>query len=140
MPALNKATLFPARLGELRVLRRFVESFFSGAGLAHDDCLRVNLVLEELFTNTVKHGYQGECDAPIWIDLREAHGTLHVTYEDSAPPFNPYVGLPEFEPEATLRSRRIGGLGVLLTRKLANTRDYAYLYGRNRIRLEFLPG
>jgi hypothetical protein len=31
--------------------------------------------------------------------------------------------------------RKIGGLGVLLTRKLAASREYAYLYGRNRIRL-----
>ena len=140
MPQLNKATMLEARLSELRSLRRFVEGFFTGAGLAHDDCLRVNLVLEELFTNSVRHGYRGECDAPIWVSLRAAPGKLHVTYEDSAPPFNPYVGLPEFEPEATLRSRRIGGLGVLLTRRLAQSRDYAYLYGRNRIRLEFLPG
>ena len=29
----------------------------------------------------------------------------------------------------------IPGLGVLLTRELAATRDYAYLFGRNRIRL-----
>ena len=88
----------------------------------------------------MRHGYLGECDAPIWVTLRSAPGGLEVTYEDSAPPFNPYVGLPEFAPEATLRTRRIGGLGVLLTRKLASSRDYAYLYGRNRIRLEFLPG
>jgi anti-sigma regulatory factor (Ser/Thr protein kinase) len=132
--------MFPARLGELRSLRRFLEGFFAAAGLAHDDCLRVNLVLEELFTNTVKHGYREECDAPVWVTLRTAPGVLHVTYEDSAPPYNPYVGLPEFVPEATLRSRRIGGLGVLLTRRLAKSRDYAYLFGRNRIRLEFLPG
>jgi anti-sigma regulatory factor (Ser/Thr protein kinase) len=140
MPTFDKATMFHARLRELRTLRGFLERFFAAAGLAHDDCLRVNLVLEELFTNTVKHGYQGECDAPVWISLRAAAGALQVTYEDSAPPFNPYVGLPEFEPEATLRSRKIGGLGVLLTRRLAKSRDYAYLFGRNRIRLEFLPG
>lgn len=140
MPDLDKATMFYARMGELRSLRRFLEAFFARAGLAHDDCLRVNLVLEELFTNTVKHGYREECDAPVWVRLRTAPGRLQVTYEDSAPPFNPYVGLPDFAPEATLRSRRIGGLGVLLTRRLAKSRDYAYLYGRNRIRLEFLPG
>ena len=140
MPELNKATLFPARLGELRTLREFLERFCALAEVATDDCLRVNLVLEELFTNTVRHGYRGECDDPIWVTLRAAPGALHVTYEDSAPPFNPWVGLPEFAPDATLRSRRIGGLGVLLTRKLANTRDYAYLYGRNRIRMQFVPG
>jgi anti-sigma regulatory factor (Ser/Thr protein kinase) len=126
---------------ELRALRRFLEGFFARADLPHDDCLRVNLVLEELFTNTVKHGYRGECDAPIWIGLRLTPSGVQVTYEDCAPPFNPYASLPaEFSPEATLRSRKLGGLGVLLTRKLAKSRDYAYLYGHNRIRLEFLPG
>lgn len=132
--------MFPAKLGELRTLRGFLEAFCADAGLAHDDCLRVNLVLEELFTNTVRHGYGGESDAPIWVTLSAAQGALSVTYEDSAPPFNPYVGLPEFAPDSTLRSRKIGGLGLLLARKLANSRDYTYLYGRNRIRLKFVPG
>ena len=139
MPELNKATLFPARLGELRALREFLERFCALAEVATDDCLRVNLVLEELFTNTVRHGYRGDSDAPIWVTLETRPGALYVTYEDAAPPFNPWVGLPEFAPDATLRSRRIGGLGVLLTRKLARTRDYAYLYGRNRIRLALNP-
>jgi len=31
--------------------------------------------------------------------------------------------------------RKIGGLGCWLTRKLGGSREYAYLYGRNRIRL-----
>jgi len=59
---------------------------------------------------------------------------VYVTYEDTAPPFNPYA-LFTGAPDTTLTSRKIGGLGVLLTRELASTRDYAYLYGRNRIRL-----
>ena len=140
MPNLSKATLFHAKLGELRALRAFLEAFFAEAGLAHDDCLRVNLVLEELFTNTVRHGHRGDSEAPIWIALSAADGLLQVTYEDSAPPFNPYGSLPDFMPDTTLRTRKIGGLGLLLTRKLANSRDYAYLYGRNRIRLQFVPG
>jgi hypothetical protein len=37
--------------------------------------------------------------------------------------------------DATVSMRKIGGLGVLLTRELAASRDYAYLFGRNRIRL-----
>jgi hypothetical protein len=35
--------------------------------------------------------------------------------------------------------RKIGGLGVLLTKELAASRDYAYLFGRNRIRLTLAP-
>jgi anti-sigma regulatory factor (Ser/Thr protein kinase) len=105
--------------------------------MQRQDCLRLNLVLEELFTNTVRHGHRGDCDAPIWIALERAEDGVRVVYEDNAPPFNPYAytRLPEVAPDATLSMRKIGGLGVLLTRELAASRDYTYLFGRNRIRL-----
>jgi len=37
--------------------------------------------------------------------------------------------------DTTVSMRKIGGLGVLLTKELAASRDYAYLFGRNRVRL-----
>jgi anti-sigma regulatory factor (Ser/Thr protein kinase) len=89
----------------------------------------MNLVLEELFTNTVRHGHRGDSDSPVWVTLAATPGNLQLTYEDNAPPFNPYTS------EITVDAHTVGGLGVLLTRKLAVLREYAYLYGRNRIRL-----
>ncbi|MGH8704855.1 MAG: ATP-binding protein, partial [Burkholderiales bacterium] len=67
----------------------------------------------------------------------KAVDAIRLDYEDTAPPFNPYARLPEDPPDTTIEMRRIGGLGVLLTRELAATRDYAYVFGRNRIRLRF---
>src|SRR5215216_1794635 len=94
--------VFPARLGELARVRSFLEGFCAEERLAPDHCLRLNVVLEELFVNTVQHGHKTNCEAPVWISLG---------------------------------AEAAGGLGVLLTRELAATRDYAYLFGRNRIRL-----
>ena len=133
---------FLARLEQLRQVRSFLEGFCADSGLARAECLRLNLVLEELFTNTVRHGHRGDCDAPIWIGLQRAEDGVRVVYEDKAPPFNPYAytRLPEVAPDATLSMRKIGGLGVLLTRELAASRDYAYLFGRNRIRLTMAAG
>lgn len=131
MPALSRTAMFPARLEKLRALRGFVEEFCTGAGVGSDHCLRLNVVLEELFTNTVRHGHRGDSDAPVWVTLDAVEGRVKLTYEDTAPPFNPYGQLPD----DTLEMRNAGGLGVLLTRKLAASREYAYLYGRNRIRL-----
>ena len=37
--------------------------------------------------------------------------------------------------EALAETRREGGLGVLLAHGLTTATDYAYLFGRNRIRL-----
>jgi anti-sigma regulatory factor (Ser/Thr protein kinase) len=127
--------MFLARLDQLRALRLFLEAFCTEAGVGQDHCLRMNLVLEELFTNTVRHGHRGDSDAPVWVTISAAGKALNLTYEDNAPPFNPYGRPPDAPPDTTVKMRRIGGLGVLLTRKLATSREYAYLYGRNRIRL-----
>jgi serine/threonine-protein kinase RsbW len=127
--------MFLARLDRLRALRQFLESFCAEAALAQDPCLRLNLVLEELFTNTVRHGHRGDSDTPVWVTLTAGPASLNLTYEDAAPPFNPYGTPPDAPPDTTVKMRKIGGLGVLLTRKLASSREYAYLYGRNRIRL-----
>lgn len=130
---------FLARLDQLRLVQAFLEAFCADSGLRRQECLRLNLVLEELFTNTVKHGHGGDCDAPVWIGLTRGDTVVQVVYEDKAPPFNPYARLPEDPPDTTLELRKIGGLGVLLTKELAASRDYAYLFGRNRIRLTLAP-
>ena len=126
---------FLARLDQLRPVQAFLEAFCADSGLPREECLRLNLVLEELFTNTVKHGHRGDCDAPVWIGLTRADGAVQVVYEDKAPPFNPYARLSEPVVDTTVSMRKIGGLGVLLTKELAASLDYAYLFGRNRIRL-----
>ena len=131
----DRAAQFLARLDQLRPMQRFLERFCAESGLSRAAYLRLNLVLEELFTNTVRHGHRGDCDAPIWIAVSRSGDTLSVLYEDKAPPFNPYARLTEPVVDTTVSMRKIGGLGVLLTMELAASRDYAYLFGRNRIRL-----
>jgi len=131
----DRAEQFLARLDQLRPMQRFLETFCADSRLPRAAYLRLNLVLEELFTNTVKHGHRGDCDAPVWIAVSHGGDNLSVVYEDKAPPFNPYARLSEPVVDATVSMRKIGGLGVLLTKELAASRDYAYLFGRNRIRL-----
>lgn len=127
--------MLPARMVALRPMREFIETFCTAEGVPRPQLLRLNLVLEELFTNTVRHGHRGDCDEPVWVTLEAGPGELRLTYEDVAPPFNPYARLRDASPDNTLERLKVGGLGVLLTRELAATRDYAYLFGRNRIRL-----
>lgn len=133
MPVVLRTTMFPAKIAQLHELRAFLETFCAEAGIDRDGCLRLNLVLEELFTNSVRHGYRGDSDAPIWVSLgAQEGGQVAVSYEDTAPPFNPYA---RASPDTTQEIGKLGGRGVLLLQRLSATRDYAYLYGRNRIRL-----
>lgn len=124
---------FSAQRSELGRVKRFLEQFCAEEGVSRERCLRLNVVLEELFVNTIKHGKRGDGDAPVWVSLGAEGESLSVVYEDAAPPFNPYAWLAKGSPDAG--GLRPGGLGVLLTRELSATRDYAYIFGRNRIRL-----
>jgi hypothetical protein len=65
-------------------------------------------------------------------------GKVSLTYEDFAPPFNPFARATREMLEALAETRREGGLGVLLAHGLTATADYAYLFGRNRIKLTLI--
>jgi serine/threonine-protein kinase RsbW len=127
--------MFPSRLEAWRKARRFIEDFCAGSGVRRESGLKANLVVEELFLNTVKHGHRGGSDAPIWIRLTAEGGQVWLTYEDNAPPFNPFSAARREMLEALAETRREGGLGVILAQGVTASADYAYVYGRNRIRI-----
>lgn len=131
----SRSGMFPSRQEAWRTARAFVERFAREAGLERDRGLRTNLVVEELFMNTVQHGHRGGSDAPVWITLERRDGHVRLVYEDNAPPFNPFGRVPQ-DLKKLQEERREGGLGVVLAHALTASADYAYLFGRNRISLE----
>src|SRR5690606_19975307 len=96
--------------------------------------LRAELVIEELFTNTVRHGYRGECDHPVWLHALPSPGTLCLTYQDAASPFDP---LAVELAEAATAARCIGGQGIRLIRSLASSVAYRRAEERNILTLLF---
>jgi anti-sigma regulatory factor (Ser/Thr protein kinase) len=114
----------------------FAERVCAGVGGGRADALRLTLVLEELFTNTVAHGHGRDSEAPIHVTLEARAGGIAVTYEDTAPPFDPFAAAVEPPGEAVaVEDRPVGGLGLALVARLSRERGYAYAHGRNRISL-----
>ena len=116
----------------------FVETFCARAGVAHDDALRVTLIVEELFTNTVAHGHRGDCDAPVTVALAAREEALLLYFEDAAPAFDPRprMAAAPASLEAPLESRPVGGLGLHLVARVASDVRYAHEDGRNRLWIE----
>lgn len=130
---LNSSTRrFPARLASLVDVLSHTVAICKQAGLNNDEKLRVELVVEELFTNSVLHGYGQDCDEPVWIAADNNNGALCITYQDAAPAFNP------LDRPADRVAPVIGGLGVTLVESFADTR-YLYQDGRNTLILTFPP-
>ena len=113
----------------------FAEDFCRQHGIVHDDRLRLTLVVEELFTNTVEHGHGGDSEALIRLELRAADADLALLYEDAAPPFDALAHLAEQPPslDDALDARSPGGLGIHLVEQLATSARYAREDGRNRL-------
>jgi serine/threonine-protein kinase RsbW len=131
-PAIER---FPARKEQLGAIRAFLDAYCRRQGLAPESNVRLNVVLEELFTNTVLHGHGHPSALPVWVALAADGERVRVTYEDCAPPFNPLAFSAEPGLSAQVERRPVGGLGVVLARELSSGLEYAYLFGRNRVRL-----
>ena len=120
----------------------FVASFCDRHGIAHDDTLRLTLIVEELFTNSVAYGYGGESDAPIELTLSVGTADVMLVYADAAPPFDPLSRppVPPADLAAPLESLPVGGLGVHLVRQLVASARYAREDDRNRLWLAVRRG
>ena len=133
--------IFKARLALLADAAAFIEDFCAQNGVASREALRLMLIVEELFTNTVTHGYQGDCDASIRVALSVDSGAVALFYEDAAPRYDPLSRLaPAADEDASIRSRPVGGLGVLLVTQIAQNARYAYEDGWNRLWLKLSSG
>src|SRR4051794_6545709 len=117
----SQQAVFPARLASVPGTAAFVQSFCAQHAVSRDDALRLTLIIEELFTNTVTHGYGADCDAEVTIDLTLIDDGVSLLYEDRAPHFDPLARSPatiasDVQP---LEARSVGGLGVRLISELA---------------------
>jgi serine/threonine-protein kinase RsbW len=127
---------FRGRLASFGEVREWAEAFATAAGADRAVVLRVILVLEELFTNTVTHGYPVGIEGPVWVTLAREAGAIEVTYEDQAPAFDPLTDAPvPSEHPLAHEERPLGGLGVALIRGLSASARYARVGDRNRVTL-----
>jgi anti-sigma regulatory factor (Ser/Thr protein kinase) len=136
MAAADACTVL-ARMEGLPEAIAFVEAFCADRGVAGSDGLRLSLLVEELFTNTVTHGHGGDCDAPVRIGLRVDPTHVELSYEDSCPPFDPldHVARSPIDPAADLADRPVGQLGLALVVSMAERAAYVRADGCNRVRL-----
>jgi anti-sigma regulatory factor (Ser/Thr protein kinase) len=127
--------VFAARMEAFPRVAALVEEAGAAAGFGREDRLRLRLVVEELFTNTVAHGHGQDSDAPVRLVCAIRPGEVTLTYEDSAPPYDPLGPGPSSEATLAAEHRPPGGFGVALVASLARDLRYTYANGKNRLLL-----
>ena len=133
---------FEARLERFFELRDYAERRCAEAGFERAAIDRLVLVLEELFANTVEHGYsrlsEASAERPVWLTLTPAMGRMEVVYEDAGPEYDPFRRAAAPDYSGPVDSWQVGGLGVALVIRLGRNVRYERVEGRNRIRFTML--
>jgi anti-sigma regulatory factor (Ser/Thr protein kinase) len=100
--------------------------------------LDLNLALEELFTNAVRHGGCEGMEEAVEVRLRAALDGVRVEFRDRGRPFDPAM-VPAPDLRAPLETRRAGGLGIHLVRAIMRDIRYQRAGEWNRITMRLRP-
>jgi serine/threonine-protein kinase RsbW len=109
---------------ELERLIAWIGRFCAQNGLDRDVEFDLNLAIEELFSNSVRHGGCGGMRDAAQVRLRLIDEGVSVEYSDRGAAFNP-LDAPEPDLTAPLLERSPGGLGVHIVRRVVE--DIRYL-------------
>ena len=106
-----------ADLDSLNDVLAFVDGEMERAGCSMKLMTQVDMAVEEIFVNIARYAYQ-----------------IVVGFADRGRPFNP---LDRKDPDVTLdaEARQLGGLGILMAKKLMDDIQYEYRDGKNILTL-----
>jgi len=128
-------------------LMEFGDEFSCRHRLADEERARLQIILDELFTNVVKYGYEdttveghpegfpgGHPEGHIEVALSLEADRLIIEFVDDGRPFDPLTSpLPDLDLPA--ETRPVGGVGISIVRGLVDERAYRRDGNRNRLTL-----
>lgn len=124
---------FAREIASLGEIFQFLEDFTDGHGVDGQTALRINLVVEELFTNMVRHNRGGGEEIVIGMD--RVDDRLHIELVDLEVDDFDLDSVDEVPVTAGIDVRRPGGLGIHLVRSLVDDLRYDYRTDDRRMRI-----
>lgn len=128
-----KTAKIPVALAELENVRAFADEVLTGTNASREDQMAVELAMEEVFVNIVKHASlpkTGYVTVSYEHDPKEE--MIVIQFQDEGSPFNP-LKLREPDITAELSERTPGGLGIYMLKNLMDKVEYEYVEGSNRL-------
>ena len=120
---MNSITLKP-ELNELYALNEFILNELP------EENLQVNLIVEEVFSNIINYS---KTDF-ITVNVEFNACLLTLEFIDDGIEFNPLLKEDPKLPE-NIDEAQIGGLGIFLTKQIADDISYEYLNGENHLKI-----
>ena len=110
-------------LHQLQQLTSGVEEFCAHTPRPEGAAFQLNLVLEELFVNALRHGGCEGLENAVRIQLRALPDGIRVIFRDRGAPFDPTTAAPA-DLLSPLDQRPYGGLGIHFVREIMRDLHY----------------
>lgn len=115
-----------SRIAEFGPLAHALQTWLAEAGVPAPAIRDATLILDELFTNIVMHGYQGRTDGWVQVQAQVQGASLTLIVRDRARAFDPRSA-PWPDASSPLEARPMGGLGLMFVQRLADELSYRRL-------------
>jgi len=95
---------------------------------------QIGVAVEEIFINICHYAY-GDSEGKATIRIEEEDGVATIVFEDSGMQYDP---LAKEDPDVTLpaSARKIGGLGIFITKRVMDSVTYEYKDNKNILTLK----
>jgi anti-sigma regulatory factor (Ser/Thr protein kinase) len=124
----------PADLREIERLNRVIRQFGDLHEVPSRVLYAVNLALDEVTTNVIRHGFDDPKNKEIVAHVIARGGEVMTEVTDSGRAFDPLAAPPP-NLDAPLSERTLGGLGIHLVRSLMDGVEYRRENGKNVLTL-----
>ncbi len=120
-------------ISELNRLNSHLEQLAEDWNIPEKPLFQINLAVDELVTNIINYGYEGGQHKIILIfSLKDDAVTIQI--QDQGKAFNPLT-TPEPDISEPTEKRKIGGLGIHLTKTLMDSIEYERIDDSNIVML-----
>lgn len=116
-----------------------LEQFCKTRGVPSKTMYRLQVAVDEVVANILKHGFpdsdaaDSSTEPRVILSVALETGALAACVEDNGAPFNLIEDAPEPDFDLDLESMPVGGLGVHIVKALTGELTYDRIEGRNRL-------
>lgn len=118
-----------AKIENFDVCAAFIEEQLEIAGFDLKARIKVITACEEIIVNVMNYAYSDE-EGDLVIAFDDGTDYIRITFIDNGRPFNPFDE-PEVDVNLPVEERDIGGLGILLVKKLMDDVHYEFINNQN---------
>ena len=123
---------FPNRMTALADVAKEVFAWLANLPLSSRAKYSVGLAVEEMASNVIKYGYDDDREHEIAVHVAARNDRVEIVFEDDGHFFDP-TAHPKPDLERIVESRRIGGLGIELVRRICEKMVYRREGALNRL-------